>query len=59
VFLATIASALLYLLMLAIFSVSKGLYATLLPALLPQALVNALVASVIATLPLGSAEEAR
>lgn len=59
VFLATISSALLYLLMLAIFSVSKGLYATLLPALIPQALVNALVASVIATLPLGSAEEAR
>src|SRR5674476_906301 len=37
VFLATIVSALLNLLMLVIFSVSKGVYASLLPALIPQA----------------------
>ena len=45
VFLATMSSALLNLLMLAIFSISKGVYASLLPALIPQALVNALIAS--------------
>jgi rod shape-determining protein MreD len=58
-FLATLGSALLHLLMLTIFSVSKGVYATLLPAMIPQALVNALVASIIMTLPLRSPEEAR
>ncbi|QWV99154.1 rod shape-determining protein MreD [Geomonas nitrogeniifigens] len=45
VFIATIMSALLNLLLLLVFSVGNGLYASLLPALLPQALVNALVAS--------------
>jgi rod shape-determining protein MreD len=59
VFLASIVSALLALLMLAIFSVSKGLYASLLPALIPQALVNALVASLFFNLPLPEVEEAR
>jgi len=59
VFLATIMSALLSLLMLAIFSVSKGLYSSLLPALIPQALVNALVASLLFVFPLPAAEEAR
>jgi rod shape-determining protein MreD len=59
VFLASIVSALLTLLMLAIFSVSKGLYASLLPALIPQALVNALVASLFFNLPLPEVEEAR
>jgi rod shape-determining protein MreD len=59
VFLATIACALLNLLMLLIFSVSKGLYASLLPALIPQALVNALVASCFLGLRPAEAEEAR
>jgi rod shape-determining protein MreD len=59
VFVATVASALLNLLMLAIFSVSKGLYSTLLPALIPQALVNALIASIIFNFPLSAAEETR
>jgi rod shape-determining protein MreD len=59
VFLATIVGALLNLLMLVIFSVSKGLYASLLPALIPQALVNALVASLFFSFPLPAAEEAR
>ncbi|WP_026840358.1 rod shape-determining protein MreD [Citrifermentans bremense] len=45
VFLATVFSAALNLLMLAVFSVSQGVYASLLPALIPQALVNALIAS--------------
>lgn len=45
VFLATLFSAALNLLMLAVFSVSQGVYASLLPALIPQALVNALIAS--------------
>jgi rod shape-determining protein MreD len=59
VFLATIVSALLNLLMLTIFSVSKGVYATLLPALIPQALVNALVASLFFSFRLPAAEETR
>ena len=58
VFLATVFSALLNLLMLAIFSVSKGVYASLLPALIPQALVNALVASLFSGVRL-PVEEAR
>ncbi|ACH39469.1 cell shape-determining protein MreD, putative [Citrifermentans bemidjiense Bem] len=45
VLLATVFSAALNLLMLAVFSVSQGVYASLLPALIPQALVNALIAS--------------
>jgi len=45
VFVGTILSALLNLLMLTIFSASQGVYASLLPALIPQALVNALIAS--------------
>lgn len=59
VFLATIGSALLNLLMLAIFTVSKGLYGTLLPALIPQALVNALVASLLFSVRLPATEETR
>ncbi|MBU5612409.1 rod shape-determining protein MreD [Geomonas azotofigens] len=47
VFIATIMSALLNLLLLLVFSVGNGLYASLLPALLPQALINALIASVV------------
>lgn len=58
VFLATVFGALLNLLMLAIFSVSKGVYASLLPALIPQALVNALVASLFSGVRL-PVEEAR
>lgn len=58
VFLASILSPLLNLLMLAIFSVSHGVYASLLPALIPQALMNALVASLFAGMRL-PAEEAR
>jgi len=57
--LATIVSALLNLLMLVVFSVSKGVYATLLPALIPQALVNALVASLFFSFQLPTSEEAR
>jgi rod shape-determining protein MreD len=59
VFLATFLSGMLNLLMLVIFSVSKGVYAQLLPAMIPQALVNALVASLFFSLPLPAGEEAR
>ena len=59
VFLASIFSALLDLVMLMIFSVSQGAYASVLPALIPQALMNALAASLVALVPLPSAEEAR
>jgi rod shape-determining protein MreD len=58
VFLATLVSALLNLLMLVIFSVSRGAYASILPALIPQALVNALVASLLFSVPLPTGEEA-
>ncbi|TGU72630.1 rod shape-determining protein MreD [Geomonas terrae] len=58
VFIATLVSALLNLLMLLVFSVSNGLYASLLPALLPQALINALVASLVSGVRL-PVEEAR
>ena len=59
VFLSTISCALLNLVMLLIFTVSYGLYATLLPALIPQALMNALAASLVFTLPTRVPEEAR
>jgi rod shape-determining protein MreD len=59
VFVGTIFCALLNLLMLMIFSVSKGVYASLLPVLPPQALVNALAASLFFLLPLDTGEEAR
>lgn len=59
VFLGTLFCSLLNLGLLMIFSVSYGLYASLLPALLPQALVNALVASLVFSVPLPAAEEAR
>lgn len=59
VFLATIFSALLNLFMLVAFSVSNGIYASLLPALIPQALVNAFVASILFNIPLQRVEEAR
>jgi rod shape-determining protein MreD len=58
-FLATLVAALLALVLLTLFSVSKGLYATLFPALIPQALVNALIASLLSLFPLPAAEEAR
>ncbi|MBJ6751132.1 rod shape-determining protein MreD [Geomonas anaerohicana] len=58
VFIATIMSALLNLLLLLVFSVGNGLYASLLPALLPQALINALVASLLSGVRL-PVEEAR
>ena len=47
VFIATIVSGLLNLLLLLIFSAANGIYATLLPSLIPQALVNAMVASLV------------
>lgn len=47
VFLATMVNGLLHLLLLVLFSVAGGVYATLLPGLLPQALVNALAASLV------------
>ena len=59
VMLATVLCALLNLVMLLIFSVSKGVYASLLPALIPQALVNGLVASLFFDLPLVPGEETR
>ena len=59
VMLATVFCALLSLVMLMIFSVSKGVYASLLPALVPQALVNALVASLFFDLPVMPGEETR
>jgi len=60
VFLATIVSGMLNLLLLVIFSAANGIYTTLLPALLPQALVNALVASLIFSFPVfGVTEEGR
>ena len=58
VFLASLLSPLLDLVMLAIFSVSNGVYASLIPALLPQALMNALVASIFCGMRL-PVEEAR
>ncbi|GFO54614.1 rod shape-determining protein MreD [Geomonas sp. Red276] len=58
-FLATIANAFLIVLMLAVFSVSYGVYASVLPALIPQSLVNALVASIFFTFRLPTSEEAR
>lgn len=59
VLLATTADAFLNLLMLLIFSVSKGVYASLLPALIPQALMNALIASLLFIFPLPAGEEAQ
>ncbi|GFO64219.1 rod shape-determining protein MreD [Geomonas paludis] len=58
VFIATIMSALLNLVLLLVFSVGNGLYASVLPALLPQALINALVASLFSGVRL-PVEEAR
>jgi len=58
VFIATIVSALLNLLMLLVFSVGSGLYASVFPALLPQALINALIASLLSGMRL-PVEEAR
>ena len=58
VFIATIMSALLNLVLLLVFSVGNGLYASLLPSLLPQALINALVASLFSGVRL-PVEEAR
>ncbi|HEY6838530.1 MAG TPA: rod shape-determining protein MreD, partial [Geobacteraceae bacterium] len=47
VFVATVVSGLLQLLLLLLYSTADGLYATLLPQLLPQALVNTLCASLL------------
>jgi rod shape-determining protein MreD len=51
VFLATVATGLLNMLLLFVFSVANGIYATLLPSLIPQALVNALIASLVFMMP--------
>jgi rod shape-determining protein MreD len=60
VFLATIVSGMLNLLLLLIFSAANDIYTTLLPALIPQALVNALIASLIFSFPVfGVVEEGR
>jgi rod shape-determining protein MreD len=59
VFLATFMCALMNLLMLTIFSVSKGIYLSVLPGLIPQALVNALAASLFFMFPLPVSEEVR
>ena len=60
VFLATLVSGLLNLLLLILFSAAAGIYSTLLPALFPQSLVNAFAASILFGLPLPtSREEAR
>jgi rod shape-determining protein MreD len=45
--LATCANGFIQLLLLLLFSVADGVYATLLPGLIPQALVNALAASLV------------
>ena len=58
VFLATVAGALIDLVLLFIFSVAGGIYSSILAAVLPQALVNAFVASLLLNLPLRPAEEA-
>jgi len=47
VFLVTVLNGMLHLILLVIFSVADGVYATLLPALLPQGLVNALSVSLL------------
>ena len=57
VFLATIVSGLLNLLLLLIFSSSNGIYATLLPLLIPQALVNALITSLVFSFPVSAVVE--
>ena len=59
VFLATILSGLLNLLLLLMFSASRGIYASLLPALIPQALVNALAASILFASPPAPTEDTR
>jgi rod shape-determining protein MreD len=59
VFCATIGCALLNMLMLMIFSVTKGLYLSLLPALIPQALMNALIASLLIAWQPAEAQETR
>jgi len=51
VFCGTIASGIMSLVLLLIFSTATGIYASLLPALIPQGLVNALVASVVFSFP--------
>ncbi|HEY6872491.1 MAG TPA: rod shape-determining protein MreD [Geobacteraceae bacterium] len=45
--LATFVNGFVHLLLLLLFSVADGVYATLLPGLIPQALVNALAASLL------------
>lgn len=47
VFVATIATGVMHLMLMALFSVSDGIYATLLAALFPHSIVNALIASVV------------
>lgn len=51
VFIATFVNGLIHLLLLLLFSVADGIYATLLAGLLPQALVNALAASLLIGVP--------
>jgi len=58
--LATIVNGLIHLVLLLLFSVADGVYATLLAGLLPQTLVNALAASLLFGIPaFGVREEAR
>lgn len=60
VFIATFVNGLIQLLLLLLFSVADGIYATLLAGLLPQALVNALAASLLIGVPsFAVREEAR
>lgn len=60
VFTATLGNGLIHLLLLLIFAVADGVYATLLAGLLPQALINALAASLLFGIPsLSAREEAR
>lgn len=57
VFCGTLASGLVSLLLLALFSEADGLYSTMLPSLIPQGLVNALVASIVFSFPSLAARE--
>jgi len=60
VVLATVVNGLVHLVLLLLFSVGAGTYATLLAGLLPQVLVNALAASLLFGIPaFGVREEAR
>jgi rod shape-determining protein MreD len=57
VFLATLLNGINHLLLLFLFSLAEGIYATLLAGLLPQALVNALATSLLFSVPKFSSRE--